>query len=333
MNKIKQLLLLSLAILTFASCSSSDDEYGDWWMVADFSGYARGSGVGFTINDVAYIGLGYNPNIRTNLPNVSPENRLNDFYRFNPGNQAWEQVADFPGDHRQEAVAFVIGDKAYVGLGYNGYDVLNDFYEYDPNLNTWKQVADFPSTGRRGAIAFSLNDKGYVGAGYDQSANMNDMYSYDPNSNQWNTEASLFKKVRDPFVFVVSNKAYVGGGQNNGLLVDFYEFDGSTWTKKDDLDDENDYLTREKASTFVINDKAYVIGGISPAGTNSEVWEFNTTNNSWDRLAAFEGSARYGAIGFAVGSFGYIVTGQSSSYYFDDSWAFDPNAISDDENK
>lgn len=45
----------------------------------------------------------------------------------------------------------------------------------------------------------------------------------------------------------------------------------------------------------------------------------------------FEGTARMDAIAFAIENVGYLTTGRSASYYFDDIWAFDPNAEYEEE--
>ena len=60
----------------------------------------------------------------------------------NDGN--WIELSDFEGVARSGAVAFTIGDKAYVGTGYDGTYWLKDFWEYDPLLNNWTRKADFP---------------------------------------------------------------------------------------------------------------------------------------------------------------------------------------------
>lgn len=66
-----------------------------------------------------------------------------------PANDSWVKVADFPGQTgRSGAVAFVMGNKAYVGTGYNGKDRLKDFWEYDPATNSGTRKADFGGTAR-----------------------------------------------------------------------------------------------------------------------------------------------------------------------------------------
>jgi len=52
----------------------------------------------------------------------------------------WVKLSDFEGVPRSNAVGFSIGDKGYVGTGYDGSKRLKDFWEYDPVKNTWKQI-------------------------------------------------------------------------------------------------------------------------------------------------------------------------------------------------
>ena len=75
----------------------------------------------------------------------------------------------FPGDARDNAMTFTIGDKAYVGGGKRSSrsgvsgEMFRDFYEYSPNLG-WRKVADLP-VGMRSGVGFSIGEKGYVGIG------------------------------------------------------------------------------------------------------------------------------------------------------------------------
>ena len=52
--------------------------------------------------------------------------------------------------------------------------------------------------------------------------------------------------------------------------------------------------------------------------------QFVNAQNTWTQKADFGGSARRSAIGFAIGSFGYMGTGYNSNFY-DDLWKFDPS--------
>lgn len=56
-----------------------------------------------------------------------------DLWQYDPSTNQWIQQSDFPGQRRDEAVAFVIGDKAYVGLGGPDYPIYHDAYAYTPD--------------------------------------------------------------------------------------------------------------------------------------------------------------------------------------------------------
>src|SRR6188474_2017931 len=100
--------------------------------------------------------------------------------------QAWTQKTDFGGAARRSAMAFSIGEKGYVGMGYNA-NFYKDLWEYDPVQDTWTQKADFGGTARFAGVAFAANGKGYVGTGYDVNNNFNtsDFWEYDPLANSW----------------------------------------------------------------------------------------------------------------------------------------------------
>jgi len=57
---------------------------------------------------------------------------------------------------------------------------------------------------------------------------------------------------------------------------------------------------------FSIGDKGYIGTGGDPGGVN-DFWEYDTTANTWTMKAFFGGTARYGAVGFSIGSFGYLI--------------------------
>ena len=54
---------------------------------------------------------------------------------------------NFPGDARNSAVSFVIGDTAYVGTGGNSDTTTTSFWKYVPSTKVWTRIADF--TGNR----------------------------------------------------------------------------------------------------------------------------------------------------------------------------------------
>ncbi|HTJ52254.1 MAG TPA: kelch repeat-containing protein [Cyclobacteriaceae bacterium] len=329
-------LLLSV-LINLSSCNSGSSTTtitGEWYQQPSVDAGARVGAVLFNIDGKVYISCGYNGNSSVD----ANKKFLNDLYFYNPDDQGWEPKADFPGVARQGAVAFVSDGKAYVGLGFDGTNYLDDFYSYDPVTDTWTQVQSFKGKPRRGAFAFTIDDKGYVGNGNDDDGAFKDFYQYDVANNEWITKPPIPLIERTyPFSFVIDGKGYVGGGVSNGSLVeDMYEFDplsgtNGAWIKKNDLKDDNidndpndkGYtIARDQASTFVLNGKAYVVCG----RRNSDTWEYNSSLDTWQKMNAFEGSYRYGAVAYTFdGKIGYVGTGYSgSSLYYNDLWDYDP---------
>ncbi len=333
LRSISNIIILVVNIIFFTACDNSgevtspneesEELIGNWIKRSDFEGIARSDASIFIIEGKAYLFGGYN-GIK----------RLNDFWEYDIENDSWTQKSDFPGVARNSAVAFSIANKGYIGTGFDGTNLLNDFWEFNPASNEWTQKADFAGSARYGAVAFALNNVGYVGTGYGTDYLM-DFYKYDPNSDSWTADTG-FKGSKRAFAttFVVDNKAYVVCGINNSsYLTDFWMFDPSTdsWTEKakianetaESFDDEYN-IKRMCAVALVIDDKVYLSSGES-GSLRSDTWEYNPVTDLWAEKTAFEGSSRSGAVGFSYNNRGFILTGRSSSYYFDDMYEFKPN--------
>src|SRR5674476_1180928 len=97
--KTKHVLLFLSIIISFGiiSChkgSSTSTTIGNWVSKSDLDGVARSEAVSFVVNDTAYIGTGYDGNVR-----------LNDLWQYDAVKNFWTQKADFPGVPRSSAVA------------------------------------------------------------------------------------------------------------------------------------------------------------------------------------------------------------------------------------
>ncbi len=337
--KILYILLFSLAVFSFVSCSDDDDDdddlVGDWTELSDLDGVPRSDAVAFVIGTKAYIGTGYDG-----------EDRLKDFWEYDSDLNSWTRIADFPGTARNGAVAFATDSKGYVGTGYDGSDKLQDFYEYDPSTNEWTQIADFPGSARYGAVAFAIDNIGYVGTGYDDNV-LKDFYSYNPDGNEWTKIISIEGgKRKDAVAFVIDGLGYVCTGIANGSYEDdFWAYDPEegNWVKKRDIYDvsDNEYdddytnIIGTNKVAFTVNGKGYVAtGGLSTTGT--AVWEYNPDTDLWTQKTSLEASSRLDAVGFAIGDIGYVATGKDGSAEdddFDDLWGFKPGATQVDLNK
>jgi len=246
----------------------------------------------------------------------------------------WFELSDFEGVPRSDAVAFTIGSKGYVGVGYDGSDRLNDFWEYDPQLNNWSRKADFPGTARNGAVGFGTDSKGYIGTGYDGTSKLNDFWEYDPASDTWVQIPDFGGSARyGAIAFAINNKGYVGTGYDGNCLKDLWEYDPSTsqWTQKISLGGGK----RRDAVAFVIDEKGYVCTGVDNAEYEDDFWEYDPVANQWSEMRSltdvsdddyddyYTSIVGTDKVVFSISGKGYLVTGGKSTtgYYV---WEYDP---------
>lgn len=199
--------------------------------------------------------------------------------------QTWTKINDFNGDARLGAVSFIVGGNAYIGLGKTATVALNDLWKYNSTTDSWTAVASFPGAARLNAVAFVVNGKAYVGSGTNSSYSTvySNFYAYNPTDNTWSAIADLPQTLTSAVAFAIGNYGYVGLGTNGTNDVKtFYKYDPSnnTWTATGIFSGD----AREGAQAGVINDKGYVIGGVSYDGMTTifnDVQEYNPVTNTW----------------------------------------------------
>jgi N-acetylneuraminic acid mutarotase len=331
-------ILFLFLVFTLSNCKKdeSTDLIGNWIELSQFNGDARMGAVAFTINNISYVGSGYNG-----------EERLVDFWAYNPEQNSWTQKANFAGTARNSAIAFTAAGKGYVGTGWDGYSYLSDFWKYDPGLNSWTEVADladYGGTARYGAVAFSIDDMGYIGTGYDGNYKK-DLYIYNPVADTFGAISFDGDKRRDAVAFVIDGKGYICTGIENGEYVnDLFEYDPGTkiWTKKraisnvSDEDYDNKYtILRAGAVVFVMDGKAYITTGRYTNYT-TDTWEYDPVTDLWTQKTSFEGSSRSYAVSFtSEDGRGFVALGSlgttSTSAFNDDLYEFKPADTYDED--
>lgn len=139
--------------------------------------------MGFVIDGKGYICTGIN--------NGSYEK---DLYIYDPDNDIWTAkrkiapVSDEGYDDeytiiRSNAIAFVLGGKAYITTGTIG-TLRTDVWEYDPSADLWKQKTAFEGSARTDAVAFSTEGNGgraFVVTGKSASFQYDDIWEFKPN--------------------------------------------------------------------------------------------------------------------------------------------------------
>jgi len=131
--------------------------------------------------------------------------------------------------------------------------------------------------------------------------------------------------------FTIGTKGYLGTGAGSVDSLgtkDFWEYDQATdvWTQMADFGG----TARTFAVGFSIGLKGYLGTGLdgydSIVGSSTQdFWEFDPSANTWTQKADFGGLDRYGAVGFSIGSKGYVGTGNSViEDHRNDFWEYDP---------
>ncbi|HRI61983.1 MAG TPA: kelch repeat-containing protein, partial [Saprospiraceae bacterium] len=113
---------------------------------------------------------------------------------------------------------------------------------------------------------------------------------------------------------------------------DFCKYDPQTdgWTKMSF--DSDAFTKRTGAVAFVVNGKAYVGSGRDVDDKElNDFWEYNPATLQWRKVADMPASAaRYEAVAFTIGNYGYVGTGQFGATPLRDFWRFRPPADSTD---
>lgn len=197
-----------------------DPSSNAWNQKANFPSSARYGGAGFSIGQLGYVCCG---NLGTSSGPFT-----NELWEYSPATNAWNQKANFAGNARYGVTysSFVIGTKAYVGLGGTNSTQFTDFYCYDPSSNTWSAKANYPGSGKGYATGFGMCYKGYMGAGQGAGTPYGDFWQYDEASNAWTSVANYGGGSRwiMPST-VISGKAYVGTGYDfTNYYSDWWEY-------------------------------------------------------------------------------------------------------------
>lgn len=193
----------------------------------------------------------------------------------------WSRGPEFEGVGRTEAVLFTIGERLFVGGGYDGDKRVNDFWEFKQNTNTWIRIKDFPGEPRNSAVAFAVNGKGYYGTGINENGKrLNDIWEYDPILNSWTKKTDFPGTARINAVsFSINNKGYLCAGYDGNFLKDLWEYDAMAdkWEQKASIPGSK----RSEAVAFVHENKAYIVTGINNGLYLNDFWMYDPKANVW----------------------------------------------------
>ncbi len=316
---------IGLGSVNVAQTGATDDlwEYDPitnaWSQKAPFLGGQRKLAVAFVVNGKAYVGTGQNAN------SVD----VNDLWQYTPSSNSWIQRAALGGVARNGAVAFSIGGFGYVGTGKSGVTLLSDFWQYNAAVNTWSPRTSFGGGPRVAAAAFAVSGAGYVGTGQGTGNGIKkDLWKFNPIQNTWEQKLALPSFERLAAVgFTVGNFGYFGTGVEFGLRQDIWQYDPgtNTWLQKANLP-----IAVGFSSAFSLAGRGYLGTGAISNSITANFYEFDpgstqASANTWTQKASIGNTTRFRAVGFSIGSKGYIATGLANGTAKKDFWQFDPS--------
>lgn len=283
---MKKLLLLGSCLISMGLLAQS------WTPVADIPAGVHHP-VTWGIGDYGYSATGTNA---SNQP-------TNDFYRYDPQNDSWNTLQDFPGTARSFAIGTVYKGLGYLGFGATTTSVLRDLWSFDPVSEQWTQLASCPCQGRRHPSFVAVNDAIYVGLGDGQLGDYRDWWKYDISTDAWVKLPDLPGPGRHhPFQFVVNDQIYAGLGHSGPLVYnDWYRLDPSTdtWMKMKNFPGE----ARVAGTQFDHAHRGYVLSGDGDNHSfmaTGEFWEYDEQDDSWTELSPHPGRSRWAPGSFVV---------------------------------
>lgn len=254
-----------------------------------------------------------------------------------------------PAKGRAGATCFVIDDKAYLvgGRGHYKTEVYYlDTWQFDPDTYSWTQFDTVPAPkGRWQGVGFAIDGKGYYGTGRGKSGvYFKDFYEFDPSQpagSQWKvTDSMPGEPIYGMIGFSINGVGYAGTGDTKsmGYCNTFYEYhpekaDGEKWSIVPNINPTK----RSLGSVFVIDDRAYIIGGISNSVYVESFERFDPSyekgENRWYKISQdfnydYRSSKylkirRYGAAAFSINGRGYLCCGYSGAAK-SDVWEYIP---------
>jgi len=149
----------------------------NWTQKASLPTLHKSGAVAFSLDGKGYVGCGA----------YSTDEPTGDFYEYDPGLDSWTQLPGIPA-LRTGAVAFVIGETAFVGTGTDLYETHKNFWSFNPVAKTWTPVILPPEkcSVRVAGTAFNIGSTGYILAGrsepydpyYNSGKMLKDMWAF-----------------------------------------------------------------------------------------------------------------------------------------------------------
>lgn len=265
-----------------------DTETGVWTQKANYpEGKVRGP-MAFTLNNKAYVGLGYREN------GTNEGEKMDTFYEYDPVMNSWTRKHDYPG-------------------GWDGYNsrhavALNGKGYYITEIYPWEQgVAN-----NRGVNLYEYNPT-------------NDRWTFVNNllfSGYWYNEYVTAEAIGSDLYFFLRN--HDGNWGRDGIAFYQYNMEYNTWVEKNCGTIPMIY---SKMESFVMNDCFYLFSGILYGGVpNNIVYKYNPVSEIWTESEVSEPKIfRYNPVNLMINGKLYYGGGDYEGSNQRSLWVYDPS--------
>ena len=208
----------------------------------------------------------------------------------------WTYKTDLPS-HIPYAASAIISNSVYFAGGAVIPSVspwaYNTLWIYDIISSTWSAGPTLAQRRYAPGSGVLINDSGeqefYVVGGYSGYTGLASVERYVPSLDSWQTVASRGFAGESPCVAVTGNKLYAMGGHNNNFnctsLNQVYDRASNSWITLAPIQKDGETYEMSGASTAVLNDKIYLLGGHRGDGSHFEdlytTLIYDTINDSW----------------------------------------------------
>lgn len=309
-----RLLYILLTTILLASCQSEtivQVEYDIATLAPMADGVA--SAKAFVYQDKAYIFGG-----RTK--DGQYQNRL---WCYDPQQNEWTDLGQAPMKGRVHPTALVAGDKAYIGLGYNGKIYtdscyLRDWWAYSFTDNSWERLPDYPANTTDHCIGFATDTALYAGCGF-YSNFSSDMYVYNLNDSTWTQiKGSHLSSAKKAFAMASAEcdgRYFAGTGYNLKSLNQWMEFTpkNGRFLNRQAMPDKG----RDCAVATGGQANIYVFGGQRFGGTMTslhyydDIMVYSVATDSWKTGSAMPSGGLVNMVAFTIGKTIYFGLGEN----------------------
>lgn len=244
----------------------------------------------------------------------------NDLYIYTPADDRWQAAGETPLRARVSSCACVVGEKVYVGLGFNGKvytesAYLRDWWEYTPTSNTWRRLSDYPNDHTVGAVAYADGGKIYCVHGFGSSFTA-EVACYDIASDTWTIQPRLHYPERASMAGAggtTQGRHFFGTGYSTKSLNEWFEVDlQGEWTKRRNVPGK-----REMSVGVGTDQYLYLAGGQHFGGTLTDgvvyddILRYHPDEDRWT-IAGRTDEKAYNRIGFCLEGKAYIGLGEDA---------------------